>query len=205
MSTIRANLPDTANDFIMYYVGLARCYITPYINNQFEASTLISEPRIMIGALSSASNLEALKEHGVTHILCIMNGGIPFFPDAFEYKIIHTNDDPWVDVCTYFNETSAYINDTLTSSTNNKIFVHCQCGESRSVTIVAAYLLYMINKNNRIKKEDLSATVSSVISSIQEVRSNARPNKGFIDCLTKYIYMINEHDEYDTNQISNIK
>lgn len=197
MSAVRAMLPEPANEYIMYYVGLARSHITPYISNKFEASTLASEPRMMLGGLESASNLEGLKEHGITHILCVYNGGVEYFPGEFEYKTIHVNDDPWVELHKKFDETTYYIDQALTSSPSNKILIHCQRGASRSATVAIAYLLFKINRLNKIKERDIETIIDSVTESIRDVRDIVYPNHGFIECLHLYVRTLNGYPLYN--------
>lgn len=187
MSAVRSYLPERFNTNIMYVAGRIRCYTQPWISTEFNANALESEPRILIGDLASASNYEAMKDQGITHILCVLNGGCEQFPGDFEYKIFHANDDPWVDIYSFFDEGVKFIDSALTSSDRSKILVHCQRGASRSVTLVAAYLLYNINRNEKIAKDNVSQMVTGVIDSIHNVRDIACPNAGFIDALKQYI------------------
>lgn len=194
MSAIRESLPEIVNDCIMYYIGKANSHMVPYMNPDFEASALELEPRIMIGALESAANLQALVDHGITHVLCVYNGGVKYFPTMFDYKIININDDPWIALDKYFNETQTYINNALTSNPNARILVHCQKGASRSVTIVAAYLLWKHNQTNPIQECDTAQIIDYIISSIRRTRGIAYPNQGFIQCLVNYVKTLHNYN-----------
>lgn len=191
MSAVRSYLPEYVNSNVMYGVGLVRCYVQPYIDTDFNANSIPTEPRILVGDLASASNFDAMKEQNITHVLCALNGGMEMFKDEFEYMIVHANDDPWVEIDQYFDEAVAFIDRALVSSPESKILIHCQRGASRSVTIVAAYLLYNMNRVNAILESDIRSTIVGVIESIHSVRDIACPNDGFIDCLDRYVRKIN--------------
>lgn len=195
MSSVRSYLPEVLNDNVMYGIGVARCYAQPYVNTEFNANAVPSEPRIMVGDLASASNSDALKEQGITHILCVFNGGMEMFPSEFKYKVVHINDDAWVDIGSHFDDTTEFINKALKSSRKAKVLVHCQRGASRSVTLVAAYLLYLMNGAQQIPKNRVRRTVDEVIASIKSVRDIAAPNMGFLSQLRRYVRRINDYTE----------
>jgi hypothetical protein len=132
-------------------------------------------------------------EQGVTHVLCVLNGGVEQFPENFTYMIVHANDDPWVSIEEHFDEAIKFIDSALTSSSTAKILVHCQRGASRSVTLVAAYLLYNLNRASKIRKRKINSTVIGVIDTIRSVREIAAPNEGFIESLKKYICKLNNY------------
>jgi len=193
MSSVRSYLPESINEKFMYGVGIIRCLTQPYINTEFNANALVTEPRMLIGDLASASNRDAMIEQGITHVLCVLNGGIEQFPDDFTYMIVHANDDPWVSIEDYFDDAIIYIDKALTSSPDAKILVHCQRGASRSVTLVAAYLLYNLNRAKIIKRSNIRSTVSGVIDTIRLVRDIASPNDGFMESLNKYVCKLNDY------------
>jgi protein-tyrosine phosphatase len=194
MSSVRFYLPEAINDNVMYGIGQLRCYAQPYLSTDFNANALTTEPRILVGDLASASNRDSMKEQDISHILCVFNGGIEMFPEEFEYMIVHANDDPWVDIGTHFDDAIQYIDMALRSSPDAKILVHCQRGASRSVTLVAAYLLYNLNRAKKIPREEVISTVNGVICTIHSVRDVACPNEGFVTCLNKYVCRLNGYD-----------
>lgn len=188
MSNVRSVLPKFVNDTLMYAIGNIRCIAQPYINDEFTASAI--KDNLYVGDLASASNSEALRDNGITHIVTVFNGGIEMYPDDFKYKIIHINDDPWVDIGNYFDETIEFIDEAL-SDESNKVMVHCQRGVSRSVTLVAAYILYKVNKQSIIRYNDVDSTIEKVLTSISSKRDIAQPNEGFVQCLRDYLCRIN--------------
>lgn len=188
MSNFRSMLPDSINNPVMYGIGNLRCFIQPYISTEFTASQI--ENNLYVGDLASASNRDALNENGITHIVCVFNGGVEMYPESFDYKVIHINDDHWVDIGEYFDESNEYIDQAL-SVEDNKVMVHCQRGVSRSVTLVAAYILYKMNSNKVIHYNDIDETITNVLSLITEKREIAKPNDGFVECLRNYLIRIN--------------
>lgn len=194
MSYIRSYLPETVNNNFMYYVGALRYYVQPYISNTFTANQITSN--IFLGDIASAFNEDALKEQGITHILSIFNGAQKTFPDSFTYKIIHINDDAWVNIREHFDESNQFIDDAL-KNPENKILIHCQRGVSRSVTLLIAYLLWKKNSEDKIDKNNVDDAIEEVISYVKEQRSIANPNLGFVKCLKSYIYELNNYDMDD--------
>ena len=201
MSYIRSFLPDTVNSYGMYGVGYLWANLQPYLPCPFTAD-LISE-RLYIGDLASVNNLSAMKEQKITHVLSVFNGAIETYPDDFKYKIFHPNDDEWVQIDDHFDDAIQFIVDTLNENETNKIIVHCQRGVSRSVTIVAAYLLYEKNNKEKIPLESINYETKKIIKYIKQKREIADPNAGFINCLKKYICKINNYpfncDESDNS------
>jgi len=78
----------------------------------------------------------------------------------------------------HFDACSTFIADAL--SKGGAIFVHCQAGQSRSPTIVAAYLM---------REERLTAL--HALESIKRIRSVIRPNCGFLDQLRSFELRLN--------------
>ena len=48
--------------------------------------------RLYLGNLKGASDFNALKSAGITHILQVASGIKPFFPKDFKYKVISVTD-----------------------------------------------------------------------------------------------------------------
>lgn len=189
-SVIRSYLPEVVNNNIMYCTGMVQCYLQYYVNNTFSASEITN--RLYVGDLPSASNNEAMKEQGITHIVSVINGAYELFPNEFEYKIIHINDDPWVDIKTYFKESNEFIESAL-SKPDTKVMIHCQRGVSRSVTLLLAYLIYKHNENIKIKQDEIDDTIKKILEDVKQHRPIAEPNEGFINSLKLYVCELNNY------------
>jgi len=198
MTTIRSYFPEIVNTTLWYYIGYVRCYAQTVMSNTFSANQITDD--LFIGNLSSALNKRAMQEQGITHIISVLNGAYEVFPNDFKYKIIHINDDHWVDIEKYFDETVQYIDECLkhnkqsSDSDNfvpNKIMIHCQQGISRSVCLLIAYLLWKENNVNHIEEQMVDETVDRMISFVRERRKIANPNSGFVTSLGNYVRRLN--------------
>jgi protein-tyrosine phosphatase len=193
MSTFRYYCPETVNQNLWYLIGKGHSYIQPYWNTKFDANEIVE--RIYIGDISSSMNKEEMKKNGITHIVTVINGGTEMFPDDFKYKIIHINDDSWVDIGSHFDEAIDFINHALELSEHNKILIHCKRGISRSVTILMAYLLHMENSQKKIIDDLIDERIEEYVKLIKNRRPIANPNKGFIESLKHYITNINSDED----------
>jgi hypothetical protein len=128
---------------------------------------------IYIGNLSTSNNIKLLKEKGITHILSCTSHYTPLYPDDFTYKHIHAYDTLDYNLYEHFDESNQFM--LKGTSNDNKIYVHCMYGASRSVALVIAFL---IKQNN--------STVEYVLNMIKNKRYVANPNATFMKQL--YLY-----------------
>ena len=73
----------------------------------------------------------------------------------------------------HFDDTYDFIHNTYEN--NGKILVHCEAGVSRSVSVMAAYLM-----------RSLKITPKAALDIIRDHRVFAQPNDGFMDQLELY-------------------
>ena len=128
---------------------------------------------VFIGNQRSSQNIDLLYSNGITHILIVAAEIEPAFPEQFIYKQIHLEDDPMVDVASFFPEAHEFIEQAIGS--NDKVLVHCAKGISRSATVVLSYLM---------KKHGLTYKVA--MSKLREKYEFADPNFGFLMALQEY-------------------
>ena len=102
-------------------------------------------PNIYIGNYSTSTNLELLKNVGITHIISVIPTFNPPFSDKFKYLHIQAYDDQTQDLSQYFENCNAFIGDVLNES--GKVLIHCMVGRSRSVTMFLAFLINVIRGN----------------------------------------------------------
>lgn len=105
---------------------------------------------IYIGNYSTSTNKELLKENGITHIITALSDFNPPYPDDFKYCHIEAYDDLNENMTYKFPESNLFIKEA--HDTGGKVYIHCMCGVSRSVTIALAYLLFL----RQIKNDNLS-------------------------------------------------
>lgn len=141
----------------------------------FDSTDDISEitDSIYIGNFSTSTNKKLLKEKGITHILSCISHFNPLHTDDFTYKHIKAYDKLNFDLSVFFDESNEFIRKGTTN--NNKIFVHCMFGTSRSVALVIAFLI----KNNN---KDLDY----LLQEIKTKRKTANPNDSFKKQLRLY-------------------
>lgn len=94
--------------------------------------------KLYLGNLKGASDLHALKQAGITHILQVAAGIKPFFPKDFTYKVINITDTSQSSLIRHFPAAIAFIKEGIS---RGGVLVHCHAGVSRSASVVIAYLM----------------------------------------------------------------
>ncbi|XP_076062847.1 dual specificity protein phosphatase 3-like [Oratosquilla oratoria] len=144
-------------------------------------------PGILIGDVGTALSTIHLRELGVTHVLNAAHGrdndvfvgyvntGPSYYERAgITFKGIHALDLPFFSLRPYFEESADFIEQALRA--RGKVLVHCQCGISRSVTLVLAFLM--------LKRSMTLPEALSLVSS----RRSVFPNQGFLRQLCDFEY-----------------
>ena len=126
-----------------------------------------------------------LKKLGIKKILSVMpNFGTHFDSYEFKQKIIEVDDDYRANIIEYFQECILFIEG------NDKIFIHCAAGMSRSPTIVIAYLMW--------KRQIF---LDEAIKIVREKRPLISPNANFMNQLKIFQELLIKND-YDINNIN---
>ena len=137
------------------------------------------EDNIWLGNTFAAANITDLKEKGITKILSLMDGNSSNFSykeQGFNQKIINIMDYDTENIIQYFGECINFIKG------EEKVFVHCAAGESRSATIVIAYLMW---------KKKMS--FDKAYNLVKEKRSRIYPNFGFRQQLQMFEKLLYEN------------
>lgn len=127
--------------------------------------------RLYIGNLFSSTNIPKQ----ITHVINV-TPNVPK-PNSIlreNYLQIEINDSGEENILKYFNTTGKFIDKALNEG--GVVLVHCHMGISRSVSIVAAYLLY----------KRFSKTTNDALSYISQKRCVSNPNSSFIHQLKIY-------------------
>ena len=150
-------------------------------------------PRLYVGSLRSATDLENLKIYNITHILTVagklyMDDDI--YPSNISRLIIDIADHPASNILEILPQAIEYIEealllpcpiDTDTDTNTNlpspysNVLVHCASGISRSVSVCCGFLMIKYNYSYQ-----------DAITLIRQNRSLSSPNCGFrvqLDCL----------------------
>lgn len=121
---------------------------------------------LYVGGFMGANNKEALREHGITHVLAIHDSAKAEFPEDFEYKCIKVADSSSSDLTVYFADCVDFIHKCRLKG--GSAYVHCAAGISRSVTITVMYLMTVS-----------SFSFEESLTVVQYCREMANPNYGF--------------------------
>ena len=156
------------SEWIYYYYAKIRSSLQPYIDNSFEANQIIDN--LWVGAISSAYNREALHEHNIEIIISAFLGSTAKYPYDFNYERAKLRDVEDEDILSCLEKLLPIIHQTLLNGKG--VLCHCQHGKSRSVSIIAAYLIRYKNM-----------TTDEALRFIKSKRTQINPNKGYIDQL----------------------
>ena len=132
---------------------------------------------LFLGELYHCSDKTFLREKNISNILTIHEypcelGKDPNF-SYIKFKHISINDRPNIIIKQYFEECNEFIKSAHDKKEN--VYVHCEMGISRSVSIVIAYMMYSKN-----------ISVNDAIDYVRSKRSQIDPNFGFVCQLFQY-------------------
>ncbi|KAG6911391.1 hypothetical protein DXG01_016488 [Tephrocybe rancida] len=163
---------------------IAAQYPPPPSQNYNRTSRGASEiiTRLYISDLSFAENPACLASYGITHVISAISGSVHMPSPAALYphpppRHLHVRieDSPFVELAAHLPGTTQWIQDAYMSSPEARILVHCGEGVSRSVSVVAAFLI-----------AQYGWTPSEAVQYIKQKRRVADPNFGFIAQLGEY-------------------
>jgi len=172
---------------IGYYTGLTSASYYTYINvnDYFQGESDINDitqvaEHLYICNYETSCNKQALEESGITHIINCVYGLANRYPDDFVYKNIPLLDDPNEDIMPYIAEVNQFIDDAV-KNFNGDVVIHCMMGHSRSVSLLAAYIIY---------KGKGRVDVKGALEFIKGKRGKINPNMGYIAQLEKYYEVV---------------
>lgn len=150
-------------------------------------SNIIND-KLFLGNAMQAMNSKIIKDLKITHIVnCTQDLGSPFVDDV-KYLEIPVMDKEKEEIYQYFITAFKFIDQALND--NNKIFIHCMAGVSRSSTITISYLML---KNKW-----------SMVNCLQFVKSKRKiicPNVGFSNQLLIWHQYL-KYSQYDQSKIN---
>lgn len=137
-------------------------------------------PRVYISDLAFAENPALLTSYRITHILSTLPDKIfrpppsllPVQPVRMQVRV---EDLPFSELAAHLPSTTAFIHNALTSHPEARILVHCAEGVSRSVSVVAAFLM-----------AHYGWAPLEAVHYIKSKRRVANPNFGFVQQLHEY-------------------
>ena len=139
-------------------------------------------PRLYISDLSFAENPACLSSHQITHILSALPEAIYIPPATLLHPHppparlhVRVEDFPFAELAAHLPQTTTWIGEALARDPNAHVLVHCVEGISRSVSVVAAYLMARFGW-----------TPNEAVKFIKNKRRVAEPNFGFVQQLHEY-------------------
>ena len=143
---------------------------------------------LYVGNISTATNKELLQEKGITHVINILSQRFEPYPSDFEYMHIHAYDVINWTLIYNFQATNLFIRDALKDG--GKVYIHCMCGVSRSVSVLLAYIMTQSTKS-----------LDVLLKEVQSARPVANPNPGFITQLIEFRKLIIKNHYKNINDI----
>ena len=122
---------------------------------------------LFLGNMEAAFNKKKLKKLGIKKVLTVMSAfGNHYSSNEFKHKSIEIEDDFRTNIICHFKECFSFIEG------NEKVFVHCAAGMSRSPTVVIAYIMW--------KKK---LRLNEAINFVKTKRPLISPNDNFMNQL----------------------
>ena len=133
--------------------------------------------RLYLGNLYAAIYSDILQEHGITHIVSVIEADVVAAPNSDSYIRHHIviADNLAADIVPHLLNACAFIDGALL--TGGTVLVHCHQGQSRSASLVVAWLM-------RHSKIDYN----SALMIVKKARPCAKPNSRFEKDLLSMCY-----------------
>ncbi|XP_050535607.1 dual specificity protein phosphatase 22 isoform X2 [Daktulosphaira vitifoliae] len=148
-------------------------------------------PGLYIGSLRDSKDINQLEKNKITHILSIIENPRKYYHNK-NYMFVKAYDSPEQNLIQYFTICNNFIHKARLKDQN--VLIHCLAGMSRSVTIVASYIMSVTN----IK-------LKHAIRLLKLCRPIASPNEGFNKQLQYFelYYLSEERDRLKSFSTTN--
>ncbi|WPK27120.1 hypothetical protein PUMCH_004493 [Australozyma saopauloensis] len=137
---------------------------------------------IYLSSFEPIENEVNLKEdYGVTHVLSVLSGLLPSFLEEYLTFQIDITDEPTSNLIDYLDKAMEFMDEALCGDALNSekhkgtVLVHCAQGQSRSVAVVIAYLMYKYK-----------LTYKQALHAVKRKVPDAEPNSGFVKQLALF-------------------
>ncbi|KAF7797392.1 hypothetical protein EIP86_008587 [Pleurotus ostreatoroseus] len=135
-------------------------------------------PGLLLGPLQASKSIETLKEHRITHILCIRDAKEAFsvrprFPDQFVYMVLDVEDNEEQNLIRIYPQANQFIEQAIAQ--NGRVLVHCNGGISLSPAFVVMYVM-----------QHLQLSWEDALHLVQNRRYCISPNGGFLTQIKEY-------------------
>ena len=150
---------------------LSRPVSDPFDASQMDKMHLVSHG-LYVGSYHPACELDTLRAHNVTHVLCCIEME-PKFPTDLVYLVLGADDRVGYNIMQHLEETYMFIERAILDG--GGVLVHCGAGISRAPTVAAAYLV-----------RKLGVGADEAIAHVKRARACVMPNMGFKSQLKDY-------------------
>ena len=155
--------------------------LQPYRDDTFEATQIVEN--LWVGDIRSPCNKVSLKDNNIDMIVSAVYGAMAHHPFDFNYEKANLRDVSSENILAEIDRLLPEIRKEILDGKG--VLVHCMQGASRSVTIVAAYL---------IRYHGMTST--QALDFMKRKRSCVNPNQGYRDQLDHYEEQVEaEQDE----------
>jgi atypical dual specificity phosphatase len=189
MQTIDINLPVrrsyTRRDATINHIKQTRpdlqrkcTSLSPIDGTQFTPRATEIVPNLYISDLYTATDVSFLMSHCITHRLSVQMEPVepPYSNFALKMKHIPLADKCDARLWMYLDTAADWIHAALTKEDGrSNVLVHCRWGKSRSVALLAGYLM-----------KYRGMALSDALAFIQTKREISQPNSGFMRQLKAY-------------------
>lgn len=180
MTVEQINCNSTDYTIIKYTYDIfakANCFVKYYTNrdDMFEANEIIDG--LYLGDINSVYDIKTLKKIGITHIISVISGFEPPYPNDFNYIVINALDNENTNLMEHFDKTNNFIDNAIHD--RGKVLVHCQYGRSRSATIITAYIIKCFGMD-----------INNCLNIIKNKRNIIKPNNNFLKQLKNYYQLL---------------
>lgn len=180
-SNITVLKPKSESYSVTYYgykfINNLRCsyqqFTSKYKTNSDEFQAIEIDSGVFIGDISCSYDFENLQKFNITHIISVLAGYKPAFPEHFKYMVIDALDSSYTSLEDTFIRSNNFIKSAKLY--NGNVLIHCMMGKSRSVTIASVYLMDKYN-----------FSYEQAINKIKLQKPNINPNIGFIEQLKSF-------------------
>jgi len=136
----------------------------------------ILRQRLYLGNKIHASSEEIMSELKITHVVnCAIELENYFEDRAIKYLNVSVRDDDDTSIGIHFKKANEFIENALNENADNRVFIHCHLGKSRSATIT---IMFLMNK--------FSWNCDKAYEYVKSKRNLVNPNPGFISQLENF-------------------
>eukprot|EP00929_Paragymnodinium_shiwhaense_P008264 TRINITY_DN112210_c0_g1_i1.p1 TRINITY_DN112210_c0_g1~~TRINITY_DN112210_c0_g1_i1.p1 ORF type:complete len:332 (-),score=43.76 TRINITY_DN112210_c0_g1_i1:182-1177(-) len=164
-------------------------------------------PQVFLSNYGVACDAHTIRSMQITHVVnCTPD--LPFActsgPDATRNMRISVTDiaDDASKMSSFFDSAAAFMHAAIQECLENRVLVHCKHGQSRSATIIVAYMLQWrpdLVVNCRAPSpfdETAAAAVQEAIKYLQSHRPRVAPNPAFVEQLEDFARRCEESGKF---------